>query len=162
MPLIGLKKNRCTELSKKSLLPRHFLFFHQAGWQKQKEPPAWSEQQHLLSASGFQMTNETEGPEITKNCKSCKQKGILEHYWSGTTMHTREVGLWVSVCWDIQTYACCVTWSALAELVLLRGRSFLKSSNLCAKASSSRIPLALLAKVCHNPSLVSFMLLKDV
>ena len=114
--------------------------------------------QHLLSSSGFQMTNETEGPEFTRNCKRYKQKGSLKYCWRP---YKRGSLATVSIFRYTSLAGCCLTWSPVDELVFLWVCSFLKSSNLCAKPSSSRIPFAFLAKVPHNPSLGSFMLSKD-
>jgi len=99
------------------LLPKHFLFFHALSWLIETERASvvfkwskvWLVMPHLLSSGGFQMNNESYGPDI---------------FW----MH----------------------------------RLFPKSSNLGAKPSSLRISLALLAKVCHNPNLASFMVLNNV
>ena len=123
--------------------------------------------QHLLSSSGFQMTNETEGPEFTRNCKRCKQKGSLKYCWrpykrgSLATVSIFRYTFFSNIFRSTSLADCCLTWSPVDELVFLWVCSFLKSSNLCAKPSSSRIPFAFLAKVPHNPSLGSFMLSKD-
>lgn len=134
----------------RTLLPTHLWFFHQVGWQKQQELPTLSGIQYPLSCCGFRMTSEIEIPnKYHKFWEQCEHKCNLEH---------QDI-LIILLCFY---NTCQLTWAPVDESNWRGVFCFVYSSDLCAVPSSSRIPLAFLAKVSHSPSLGSFILLIDV